>query len=91
MIRADAPKKVLWMDSEIEFLRAHAGFLEARGFTVEKSSTLAGALDLLKNCPYDLALLDEQTLGKEGASTVGRIRAACGEHVPLVLVTKNDE
>jgi DNA-binding response OmpR family regulator len=91
MSPAPVSKKILWMDGEIEFLRAHIAFLEANGFEVEKSSSLAAALDLLRTCPYDLVLLDEQSLGKEGASTLGRIRAACSAQVPLLLVTKNDE
>lgn len=91
MSPAPAPHKLLWMDGEIEFLRAHVAFLESKGFVVEKTTSLSGALEALKTCPYDLVLLDEQTLGKEGASTVSRIRAACRARVPLLLVTKNDE
>jgi DNA-binding response OmpR family regulator len=91
MSPAPAPKKALWMDGEIEFLRAHVAFLESKGFVVEKTSSLSSALESLRSCPYDLVLLDEQSLGKEGASTVSRIRTACGAHVPLLLVTKNDE
>jgi CheY-like chemotaxis protein len=82
---------ILWMDGEIDFLRAHIRFMEKRGFAVERASSLAAALELLRGCPYDLVLLDEQTLGKEGASTLHRIRAACPERIPLLLVTKVDE
>jgi CheY-like chemotaxis protein len=86
-----APRRLLWVDGEIEFLRAHIRFLENRGLAVDKTSTLASAMELLRGCPYDLVLLDEQTLGKEGASTLHRIRAACPDRVPLLLVTKTDE
>jgi CheY-like chemotaxis protein len=82
---------ILWVDGEIEFLRAHIRFLEQRGFTVDKASSLATAMDMLRGCPYTLVLLDEQTLGKEGASTLHRIRAACPASVPLLLVSKADE
>src|SRR5690606_3848923 len=84
-------QKVLWMDGEIDFLRAHIRFLEHRGFQVDAAVSLAAATDLLRATPYALVLLDEQTLGKEGASTLHRIRAACPERTPLLLVTKADE
>ena len=84
-------QKVLWMDGEIDFLRAHIRFLERRGFQVDTAVSLAAAMDLLRATPYALVLLDEQTLGKEGASTLHRIRAACPERTPLLLVTKADE
>jgi len=92
-LRASTPTRpiILWVDGEIEFLRAHIRFMEQRGFTVEKATSLATAMDLLRGCPYTLVLLDEQTLGKEGASTLHRLRAACPPSVPLLLVTKTDE
>jgi CheY-like chemotaxis protein len=90
-IPGQPPKPILWVDGEVEFLNAHIRYLERRGFAVEKASTLAIAMDMLRGCPYDLVLLDEQTLGKEGASTLHRIRAACPDRVPLLLVTKADE
>jgi len=82
---------ILWVDGEIEFLRAQIRFLELRGFVVDKASSLASAMDMLRGCPYALVLLDEQTLGKEGASTLHRIRALCPAQVPLLLVSKTDE
>ena len=85
------PLPILWLDGEADFLRAHTRFLEKRGFAVERVSTLSAALELVRHCPYALVLLDEQTLGKEGASTLHRMRAACPEKVPLLLVTKVDE
>lgn len=91
MSLAPATQRILWMDGEIEFLRAHIAFLENHGFEVERTSSLASALEMLRSCPYSLVLLDEQSLGKEGASTVSRIRGACSANVPLLLVTKNDE
>lgn len=90
-IPGQPPKAVLWVDGEIDFLSAHIRYLERRGFAVDRASTLANAMEMLRGCPYALVLLDEQTLGKEGASTLHRIRAACPERVPLLLVTKSDE
>lgn len=86
-----APRKILWVDGEIEFLRAHIRYLGQNGFAVDGAVTLASAMDMIRGCPYALVLLDEQTLGKEGASTLHRIRAACSERTPLLLVSKADE
>lgn len=86
----NAPR-VLWLDAEADFLRAHIRYLEKHGFVVERCSTLASALELLADCPWDLLLLDEQTLGKEGASTLHRVRAVCPGRVSLLLVTRADE
>ena len=86
-----APRRILWVDGEIEFLRAHIRYLEKHGFAVDRASSLAAALDMVRGCPYALLLLDEQTLGKEGASTLHRLRAACPARIPLLLVTKVDE
>ena len=86
-----APKRLLWVDAEADFLRAHFRYFARHGFEVENAPSLAVALEWLRDCPYVAVLADEQTLGKEGASTVQRVRAACGERVPLLWVTKGDE
>ncbi len=86
----NAPR-VLWLDAEADFLRAHVRYMEKHGFSVERCTSLATALELLADCPWDLLLLDEQTLGKEGASTLHRVRAACPGRVSLLLVTRSDE
>lgn len=89
---AAAPSaRVLWLDAEADFLGAHVRFLEKHGFGVQRCTTLASALDQLVGCPWEIVLLDEQTLGKEGASTLHRVRAACPARVSLLLVTRSDE
>jgi DNA-binding response OmpR family regulator len=87
----DAPAQVLWLDAEAEFLGAHVRYLAKHGHHVERCTTLAAALDRLAGCPWDVVLLDEQTLGKEGASTLHRVRSACPDRVSLLLVTRTDE
>lgn len=89
---ADAlPKRVLWVDAEADFLRAHFRFFAGNGFEVESVTSLARAQELLRDCPYAAVVVDEQTLGKEGTSTVQRVRSTCGARVPLLWVTKGDE
>ncbi|HEX2612248.1 MAG TPA: hypothetical protein VHO02_01485, partial [Fibrobacteria bacterium] len=83
--------QVLWLDAEADFLGAHVRFLEKHGYSVERCTTLATALDRLAGCPWEIVLLDEQTLGKEGASTLHRVRGACPARVSLLLVTRADE
>ncbi len=88
---AAGAQKILWMDGEIDFLRSHIRFLERHGYAVDTATTLAGMMDLLRSGSYALVLLDELTLGKEGASTLNRVRGACSPQTPLLLVTKADE
>ena len=86
-----APAQVLWLDAEAEFLGAHVRFLAKHGHHVERCTTLSATMDRLAGCTWDIVLLDEQTLGKEGASTLHRVRSACPDRVSLLLVTRADE
>jgi CheY-like chemotaxis protein len=84
------PKRLLWVDDEIEFLRAHLLFLEEHGYEVETATNGDDGLVLLKQKPFDLVLLDEQMPGKDGLSTLEEIRAS-DNNIPVVMVTKSEE
>ncbi len=85
-----APKRLLWVDDEIEFLRAHILFLEEHGYAVEKATNGDDGLVLLRSQPFDLVLLDEQMPGKDGLTTLEEIRAY-DAGIPVVMVTKSEE
>ncbi len=85
-----APKRLLWVDDEIEFLRAHILFLEEHGYVVEKATNGDDGLALIRSRPYDLVLLDEQMPGKDGLTTLEEIRAMDAQ-LPVVMVTKIEE
>ncbi len=85
-------KTVLWVDDEIEFLRAHILFLETRGYSVIPVFSGDDALALLREKPkeYDIVLLDEQMPGKDGLTTLGEIKDMLPD-LPVVMVTKSEE
>jgi CheY-like chemotaxis protein len=85
-------KKVLWVDDEIERLRAHILFLETRGYTVVPVFSGDDAIQLVKEQPddFDIVLLDEQMPGKDGLTTLEEIKAIRPD-LPVVMVTKSEE
>ena len=85
-------KKILWVDDEIEFLRAHIMFLETRGYTVTPVYSGDDAIHLIKDNPraFDLVLLDEQMPGKDGLTVLEEIKEFIPE-LPVVMVTKSEE
>ncbi len=53
---------LLWVDDEIEQLRAHLLFLEKKGYEVVTVSNGTDAIEECQNRSFDLVLLDEQML-----------------------------
>ena len=84
------PHTILWVDDEVESLRAHILFLEENGYTVEAAANGDDALALLLRQSYGVVLLDEQMPGKRGLELVSEIRAI-DPTIPLVMVTKSEE
>jgi CheY-like chemotaxis protein len=85
-------KKVMWVDDEIEMLRAHIMFLETRGYTVVPVFSGDDAVEIVREKPddFDIILLDEQMPGKDGLSTLVEIKALRPD-LPVVMVTKSEE
>ena len=85
-------KTVMWVDDEIEMLRAHVMFLETRGYHVIPVFTGDDAIKLITEKPleYDIVLLDEQMPGKDGLTTLEEIKEVRPE-LPVVMVTKSEE
>ena len=54
--------KLLWVDDEIEMLRAQILFLEKKGYEVVKASNGSDAIDWCQNQYFDLILLDEPVI-----------------------------
>jgi len=85
-------KKVMWVDDEIEMLRAHIMFLETRGYTVVPVFSGDDAVELVRADPreFDIILLDEQMPGKDGLTALVEIKAMRPD-LPVVMVTKSEE
>lgn len=82
--------KLLWIDDEIELLKAHQLFLEKKGYEVTTVSNGYDALDLCQETNYDLILLDENMPGMSGLETLARIKEI-NPSTPVVMVTKSEE
>ncbi len=83
-------KRILWVDDEIDLLRPHLLFLQARGYHVDAISNGDDALTLLRQHPYDLVLLDEQMPGRRGLEVLAILRRR-DPHARVVMVTKSEE
>ena len=81
---------LLWVDDEIEQLRAHLLFLEKKGYEVVTVSNGTDAIDQCRERSFDLVLLDEQMPGLSGLETLQRIKQL-QPALPVVMVTKSEE
>jgi len=82
--------RILWVDDEIDLLRSHVLFLENKDYNVETASNGADAVDLVRETPFDVVLLDEQMPGMEGLEVLEAMKDLRPE-LPVVLVTKSEE
>lgn len=82
--------KLLWVDDEIELLKAHILFLEKKGYEVETVTNGYDALDRCAEEAFDLILLDENMPGLSGLETLTRVKELLPA-TPVVMVTKSEE
>ena len=82
--------QLLWVDDEIELLRAHIIFLQKKGYEVTTVSNGTDAIDLCREHSFDLVLLDEQMPGLSGLETLQQIKEV-SPSTPIVMVTKSEE
>ena len=84
------PKRILWVDDEVDSLTSQILFLEQQGFEVERAAHGDDALVLLQRLDIGVVLLDEQMPGRRGLELFREIRAA-DPAMPVVMVTKSEE
>ena len=82
--------QLLWVDDEMELLKAHILFLQKKGYDVTTASNGTDAIDLCREKSFDLVLLDEQMPGLSGLETLQRIKEL-SPATPIVMVTKSEE
>ncbi len=82
--------RLLWVDDEIELLKAHILFLEKKGYEVQTAANGTDAIELCTHTPFDLILLDENMPGLSGLETLQRIKDILPS-TPVVMVTKSEE
>jgi len=86
----ETKRKILWADDEIDLLRPHVMYLEAKGYEVTSVSNGEDAVALLSDTSFDVILLDEQMPGMGGLGTLDAIREA-DPQVPVIMITKSEE
>ena len=82
--------KLLWVDDEIELLKAHILFLNSKGYEVVTVSNGTDAIEQCRQQTFDLILLDEMMPGITGLETLQRIKEI-SPATPVVMVTKSEE
>ena len=82
--------KLLWVDDEIELLKAHILFLNSKGYDVVTVSNGTDAIEQCQQQTFDLILLDEMMPGITGLETLQRIKEI-SPATPVVMVTKSEE
>ena len=81
---------LLWIDDEIELLRAHILFLKGKEYDIDTATNGRDAIDRCRERNYDLILLDENMPGLTGLETLTLIKEV-QPTVPVVMVTKSEE
>ncbi len=82
--------RILWVDDEIEMLRAHIIFLNEKGYEVETTTNGQDAILEVKSKQYDLIFLDEMMAGLGGLETLSQIKEI-NPNIPVVMITKSEE
>ena len=82
--------KLLWVDDEIDLLRAHIIFLENKGYSVDTATNGTDALEMCREKQYDLIMLDENMPGLSGLEVLMLIKEFLPA-TPVVMVTKSEE
>lgn len=80
---------ILWVDDEIELLRAHIVLLKEKGYSVDTAANGEDAIEIVKTKHFDLAFLDEMMPGKGGLETLAVIKEIAPS-LPVVMITKNE-
>lgn len=80
---------ILWIDDEIDSLKSQILFLKNKGYHVTPLSNGHDAIELLKEQPVDVVLIDESMPGLTGLETLSKIKDL-HPLMPVVMITKNE-
>jgi len=90
IMQKDEKKTILWVDDEIDLLKAHIIYLNERGYRMVEASNGDDAVELVRKGGIDLVLLDEMMPGRDGLSTLVGIKDI-NPNLPVIMVTKSEE
>ena len=82
--------RILWADDEIDLLKAHVLFLEAKGYEVVCVNNGEDAVQSVKEQHFDIVFLDENMPGMNGLEALSLIKEI-DNSVPVVMITKSEE
>jgi len=82
-------KSILWVDDQIDLLKAHIIFLREKGFQVTSCNNGSESIELIKNNLYDIILLDENMPGISGIETLEQIKIL-RPNLKVIMITKNE-
>ncbi len=82
--------RILWVDDEIELLKAHQIFLTAKGYDLRTESNSSDAIEMLHAEKFDIIFLDENMPGRSGLDILPEIKELCPD-TPIVMITKSEE
>ncbi len=81
---------ILWADDEIDRLKPHLKFLEAKNYQVTTVTNGHDAIDEIReNNDIDVVFLDESMPGLTGLETLSTIKQEY-PNIPVVMITKNE-
>lgn len=86
---SDKPS-ILWADDEIDLLKPHLLFLNDKGYDVTTVNNGDDALEKIKQCDFDIVLLDENMPGISGLETLVQLKNI-KPHLPVIMITKSEE
>lgn len=89
-MRETERRQILWVDDEIDLLRPHMILLEARGYDVTPVTNGDDAISLVQKQSFDIVLLDETMVGRDGLSTLVAIRRV-DPNLPVIMITKIED
>lgn len=82
--------KILWTDDEIDLLKPHIMFLEAKGYNVTTAKSGDDALEQIADNYFDIVFLDENMPGLSGLEVLVEIKKI-RKSLPVVMITKSEE
>lgn len=82
--------RILWVDDEIEHLEPQVLHLTQKGFEVLTSRHPSETLELLRQQPIDLLIVDEHMPGMDGIELARQVKRQ-HPHLPIVMVTKDED
>ena len=78
--------KILWADDEIELLKPHILFLEAKGYTVDAVNNGSEAVEKSESNTYDIILMDLSMPVMDGYEATVIIRGM-NTLIPIIALT----